>query len=131
LFDGELRHQAEFLEHRTDADDARAVRREIGYLSALISERTGIGRIGAGDDIDQRRFAGAVFAEQDVNFAAPYVEVDAVKRDDAGKPLRNIGEFEKEVGIVAGALGGPPVVVGLDRGHLRNRQSRTVPITAP
>jgi hypothetical protein len=101
------------------------VRREIGYLSALISERTGIGRIGAGDDIDQRRFAGAVFAEQDVNFAAPYVEVDAVKRDDAGKPLRNIGEFEKEVGIVAGGGGGPRVFLG----SLRPRSSAQPSVT--
>jgi hypothetical protein len=107
------------------------VRREIGYLSALISERTGIGRIGAGDDIDQRRFAGAVFAEQDVNFAAPYVEVDAVKRDDAGKPLLIFGLLVMVVGFVAGRFGGPRFLVRCDRGHLRNRQSRTVPITAP
>jgi hypothetical protein len=95
----------------------------MGDLSALIFERTGIGRIGAGDDVDQRRFAGAVFPEQDVNFAAPYVEVDAVKRDDAGKPLRNIGGLEKEIGIVAGRFGGPRFLVRCDRGHLRNRQS--------
>ena len=79
LLDRQLRHQAEFLEHRTDTDDARAVRREMDDLSALILERAGIGRIGAGDDVDQRRLAGAVFAEQHVDLAAPEVEVDAIQ----------------------------------------------------
>ena len=107
LFDGQFRHQAEFLEYRTDADDAGAVRGEMDDLLPLILECAGIGRIGAGDDVDQRRLAGAVFAEQDVNLAAPKIEVDAVQRDDAGKPLRDVGEIEKEVAAVAGRFGGP------------------------
>jgi hypothetical protein len=39
--------------------------------------------------------------------------------------------FESVVGFGAGGGGGPRFLVRCDRGHLRNRQSRTVPITAP
>ena len=39
FFDGQFRHQAEFLEHRADPDDARAMRGEIGDVFALIFER--------------------------------------------------------------------------------------------
>ena len=106
LLDRKLRHQAEFLEYRADADDAGAMRGEVGDLSALIFESAGIRRIRAGDDVDQRRLAGAVFTEQDVNFAAPKVEVDAFQSDDAGKPLRDIGEIEKDIATLAGPL--PP-----------------------
>ena len=87
FLDSQFRHQAEFLENRADPDDARAMRGEIGDLFALIFEGAGIGRVGAGDDVDQRRLAGAVLAEQHMNFAAPQIEIDAFQRDHAGKPL--------------------------------------------
>ena len=63
------------------------MRGEIGDLFALIFERAGIGRVGAGDDVYQRRLAGAVLPEQHMDFAAPQIEIDAVQRDHAGEPL--------------------------------------------
>ena len=45
----------------------------------------GVWRKCAGDNVDQRRLAGAVFAEQDVNFATAEVEVDAIQGDDSRK----------------------------------------------
>jgi hypothetical protein len=39
----------------------------------------------AGEDLHQRAFAGAVFAHQGMHFAAPQIEIDIPKGDDAGK----------------------------------------------
>ena len=87
LFDGQFRHQAEFLEHGTDADGPRAMRSEMADLPSLILEGAGVGRKSAGNDIGQSRLARTVFTEQDVHFAAAKVEVDTVQSDDARKPL--------------------------------------------
>ena len=59
-------------------------------------EFAGVGGIGAGDDVDQRRLARAVLAEQDVDLAGPKVEVDAVERDHAGEELRYPGQFQQQ-----------------------------------
>ena len=54
-----------------ESDDLRALERRfcpsVGWLAPQI-------------DADQRRFAGAVFAEQRVNLAAPDLQIDAVER---------------------------------------------------
>ena len=46
----------------------------------------------AGDDLHQRRFAGAVFADQHVDRAAPQFEIGALDGDDAGIDLRHVVE---------------------------------------
>jgi hypothetical protein len=43
----------------------------------------------AGEDVGQRRLAGAVLAEQRVDLAGSRLEVDVLVRDDAGEPLRD------------------------------------------
>ena len=48
-----------------------------------------VGPVEAGEDVRERRLAGAVLAEQRVHLAAADLEVDAVVRDDAGEPLRD------------------------------------------
>ena len=45
----------------------------------------------AGDDLDQRRFAGAVLAEQRMDLARAHVEVDVLERSDAGERLGDAG----------------------------------------
>ena len=50
--------------------------------------------IRAAQDLHQRRFAGAVFAEQDVDFAGVERQVDAVERDDAGKRFPDAAHLE-------------------------------------
>ncbi len=54
--------------------------------------RTGVGLDGAEGDIRQRRFAGAVFADERVNFTREQIEIDAVDRDDAGIDLANTAQ---------------------------------------
>jgi hypothetical protein len=43
----------------------------------------------AGEDVRQRRLAGAVLSEQSVDLAGGGLEVDVVVRDDGGEPLRD------------------------------------------
>ena len=63
-------HQVELLMDHGDAILKRIERRmELDFL-ALEFERAGIGRVDSGDDLHQRRFAGAVLAHQRVDMAA-------------------------------------------------------------
>ncbi len=52
-------------------------------------------RLHAGDDLDQRRFSGAVFPDQAMHLPRLQHEIDILQRGDAAKALRDAGEFEK------------------------------------
>ena len=56
------------------------------FLAAQ-ADLAGVGVVDAGDDLHQRRLAGAVLAHQRVDGAALEAELDIVERDDAGKCL--------------------------------------------
>src|SRR5206468_10421828 len=53
-----------------------------------------VGVVQAVEDVHQRRFAGAVLAEDRVNLAPSEVEVHAIVGDDAGEPLRDSPHLE-------------------------------------
>ena len=90
LLDRELRHQREFLKHGAHAELACMVHRvNYGRLAAQM-DRSARRPVKAGDDLDQRRLARAVLAEQHVHFARAHVEIDAIERERAGKLLREI-----------------------------------------
>ena len=46
-----------------------------------------VGPVEAGEDVRERRLAGAVLTEQCVHLTRRCVEVDVIVRDDAGEPL--------------------------------------------
>ena len=71
-----------------------------------------IGRFGAGHDLDQRRLAGAVLANQRVDFARANIERDAIERAGAGERLGDGLSREQD-----GVHGRPD-----DRGWCRHRQ---------
>ena len=48
---------------------------------------------GAGQDLDQGRFAGSVLAHERMDFARLHLEVDAIERPHAGKGLRHAHHF--------------------------------------
>lgn len=48
----------------------------------------------AGDDLDQRRLAGAVVAHQANHFARLHMHIDVMQRADGAELLANAGEFE-------------------------------------
>jgi hypothetical protein len=49
----------------------------------------------AGDDLHQRRFAGAVFADEAVDFARTEREIDIAQRVNAAEGLRDAAHLEK------------------------------------
>ena len=73
---------------------------------AAVANRAGIGREDAGDDVDQRRLAGAVLAEEGVHLAGVQIEVDMIEREHAGKPLRDPRHLEQG-SRPARVVGGP------------------------
>ena len=62
---------------------------------ALEPEGAGVRRVDAGDDLHQRRLAGAVLAHQRVDVAALEAERDVVERQHAGKGLADVLDLEQ------------------------------------
>jgi hypothetical protein len=54
-----------------------------------------VGPVDSGQNFDERRFAGAVLAEERVNLAAANVEVDVIQRKRPGEVLDEAGHGEK------------------------------------
>ena len=88
-------HQVEFLMDHRDAVSQRVERRGQADFLALEPERAGVGRVDAGDDLHQRRLAGAVLAHQRMDMAALQAERDVVERQHAGKGLAHVLDFEQ------------------------------------
>ena len=92
-----------------DRGDARALRLERAgerHLLAVDADAALVGRVHAGDDLDQRRLAGAVLAQQRMHLAGPHVEAYGLERLHAGKGFADVGELEDERRAGAGAMRG-------------------------
>jgi ABC-type sugar transport system ATPase subunit len=63
-----------------------------------------VGLVDAGQHLDQRRLAGAVLAEQGMDFALAHREVDTVKSFQAEKALADFGRVEQQVRLAHGVL---------------------------
>ncbi len=63
-------------------------------------------RIDPGQDLDQRRLAGAVLAQKRVDFAPMHVEIDVVERQRAGELLDDAAELEEGGSRFGGAIAG-------------------------
>jgi hypothetical protein len=61
------------------------------------AQRSGIGRDGAADDLDERGFSGAVLSDQGVDFSGEEIERDAFQRAHPGVRLGDVAGFEKRV----------------------------------
>ena len=62
-----------------------------------------VGWMHAGENLDQRRFAGAVVADQRDDFAGVDVEVDVGQRRDRAKVLGDAAQAENRLGTSAEA----------------------------
>ena len=69
---------------------ASFMRRGIGRLDALVEHSAGGGVDDAGDDLGQRRLAGAVLAKQRVDLALPEIEADVLDRRHAAIGLGDV-----------------------------------------
>ena len=74
-----------------------------------------VGPIEAGEDVRERRLAGAVLPEQRVHLARGRLEVDAVVRDDAREALRDAEHAHRRRRRGAGRAGASPVHDGRRR----------------
>ena len=80
-----------------------------------------VGRMDAGQDLDQRRLARPVLADQAVHLAAPDRPFDPVERHRPAEPLAHAGEAEERWRLGAGVRSHRPRVrgAGADRSGIR------------
>ena len=88
------RHQVEFLVDGADAERLRGRRAVDLDRLAVQKNLAGVAVQRAGHDLDQRRLAGTVLAEQRMHFAGVQAEIDAFQRAHAGKPLDDPTQFD-------------------------------------
>ncbi len=91
---GQARHQHHMLEHSADAERQRLPGRTDPLRAAIDQDLAAVRLLQAGQHADQRRFAGAIFPEQDVDFAGPDREIDRVIGQHAGKALGDAGHLD-------------------------------------
>ena len=72
---------------------------------AVEPDLAGIGSMDAGEYLDQRRLAGAVFAEQRVDFPALHDQIDVVKRQRARKSLADPAQAEQRIRVRERSMG--------------------------
>ncbi|EGE60673.1 hypothetical protein RHECNPAF_1360050 [Rhizobium etli CNPAF512] len=108
--------QAQLLLNHGDAGRARCRRAEARDRLVVDKDGSAVRLQGAGQEIDQRRLAGAVFTEQGVNPARQKGDVDALQNGIAEKSLEHLpgfqqGPFFRHDGIPqSGLLGGKQLV---------------------
>ncbi len=76
--------QQDVLEDGADAERQALARRADAHGPAAQPDLAGVGLVDAGEEADQRRLAGAVLAEQDVDLAGVKIEGYVVVGDYAG-----------------------------------------------
>ena len=95
LGDGELGKQQQLLIDRRDAGALGVVGRGEAGLAAVDQDRARVGLVDARTDLDQRRLAGAVLAEQRMDLAGVHVERDAGERAHARERLLDVAHLEE------------------------------------
>ena len=99
--DVEVLAEREILEHRRDAERQR--RAGIGQRDRLAAERHGAGArlMHAGQDLDERRFARAVVADERDDLAGMNVEIDVGQRRDRAEMLGDAAQAEHQLAAPA------------------------------
>ena len=89
LRDRQVRKQRRLLVDGGNAETAGTDRVIVGDRFAADFEGAGVRLVGSSDDLDERRLAGAVLADEGVHLARIQVECDVVERGDTTEALRN------------------------------------------
>src|SRR6185437_2412425 len=100
-----VRRERELLVDGDDAEPLRVLRRGEGRRLAVQRNRAGVRLLRARQDLQQRRFAGAVLAKQRVDFAGGDFEPHIVKRLHAGKALADSRHAEERLDHVRSLSG--------------------------
>ncbi len=98
---GQVVGDGEVLVDHLDPDVARVDRAVEVHDIALHLDRAGALREVAGDDLDQRRLAGAVVAHEADHLACADFEVDAAQRFDRAEILGDVLQLEKAHGRIS------------------------------
>ncbi len=96
---GQARHQQHMLKDGADPQIQALARRADAHGPAAHADLAGIRLLHAREHADQGGFAGAVLAEQDMNFAGKEIERDVVVGDDAGEALGNAAQGDGRYGV--------------------------------
>ena len=94
LGDGQLGEELRLLVDGLDAVGHRLLGGGEVHRGALEGHRPRVGRLGAGDDLDQRRLAGAVLADDGVDGARQDLELGVPDRPHAAIPLGDVPQLE-------------------------------------
>ena len=82
------------LKHHADAEPAGGARIGDAHRRAVEQDLPVVRRQDAVDHLDEGRLAGAVLAEEGVDFAGPDAEMDVVVGAHAGKRLADADELQ-------------------------------------
>ena len=118
LLDGHIGHEAELLEDRADALLTGVVHGPEVRGRAPEPHLALVGLQRARDDVDEGRLAGAIFAEEHVDFSGEQVEIDVIESLHAGKPLAQCAQAEQGWG--SGAALRSPTDLGVDQRQRRS-----------
>ena len=104
--DGQAGHQREILVDGVDAERARVDDRF--QLHGLAEDRdlAGVGPVEAREDLDERRLAGAVVADQAEHLALAQVQAHVAQRRDRAEALGDVLDAQDVVGRAVGLDGG-------------------------
>src|SRR6185369_4458749 len=98
LRDREPGHELQLLVDHGHAGAEGVLRRAETLLLARDANRAGIGRVRAGERLQERRLARAVLAEQRAHLACAEREADALERAHRAEALRDRLEGEEGLG---------------------------------
>ena len=88
--DGKVRDQVELLVDNADAGGFDGCRVAEGQRATVEGRAAAVGLINAGEDLDQRRFTGAVLANQAMNLPRIEAQGNRIKRHYAGKTFADL-----------------------------------------
>ena len=91
----QVAHDREFLMHHADAGGRASRAERNAHRLAVEPHRALVLGMHAGDDLHQRALAGAVLADQAVDFARGEGEIHVAQRRDAAERLGDPGKFQQ------------------------------------
>ncbi len=119
--DREVRDERQFLKNADDSGAAGRGRRAERDLAAVEDDPALVRRDDAGQDLDQRRFSGAVLAEYGMNTPGRDGEVCVLKGAYAAVSLRHALHAEDRRPLLAFRHGLDPRLGGTGAAHARRR----------
>jgi hypothetical protein len=94
LGDGQIGRDAQFLMHHADTGRERVARRTKAHLMPVETKLARVIAMHAGDDLHQRRLAGAVLADETMDLAGLEHEADIAQGRDAAEGFRDAQKLD-------------------------------------